>query len=160
MMKAAAILGFAAAMTALAPAPAQADNSSDALVGKWDCDARRGAKLAMKLLLNYSDSKYFIHRANVAAGDRRGRIDASLTIRGRWRIKGDVLAEQLTSAKMTKFSVNGRDVSQTPFGKLASDSVREDIVGPDSLSNMKIKFHGPNKMRLIDGNFKADCRKR
>lgn len=160
MNKFAAALGFAAALAVQAPSPAQAVTPSGALVGKWDCDARRGPGLAMKLLLRYSDSNFFIHRANVAIGDRRGRIDASLTIRGRWRIQGDVLAEQLTRAKMTAFTVNDRDVSGTPFGKLASASVREDIIGPDNLSSMKIQFDGPNRMRLVDGTFKADCSKR
>jgi hypothetical protein len=144
--KFAAALGFAAALAVQAPSPAQAVTPSGALVGKWDCDARRGPGLAMKLLLRYSDSNFFIHRANVAIG--------------RWRIQGDVLAEQLTRAKMTAFTVNDRDVSGTPFGKLASASVREDIIGPDNLSSMKIQFDGPNRMRLVDGTFKADCSKR
>lgn len=156
----AAIFCLAAACTMQAPVAAQAQTSEEALVGKWDCKARRGRGLAMRLLLNYNENKYFIHRANVAAGDRRGRIDASLTISGRWRIKGNVLAERLTNARMTAFTINGKDVSNTSFGRLASESVKNEIVGPDSLSNMKIKFQGPNKMRLVDGTFTANCAKR
>jgi hypothetical protein len=72
------------AAAVIAASAGAADASSRTLVGKWDCIARDGKHLAIAMLLDYRQSGHFYHLANVAAGDRRGRLDASIALRVSW----------------------------------------------------------------------------
>lgn len=134
--------------------------AAQSLVGKWDCNARKGKGLAMRMLLEYRNNDHFYHRANVAVGDRRGRMDASISMRGTWMTVGNELIENVNSGRVTAISVDKRDISKTPFGKQASASLRQQIVDPNNPSRMQFTFTGASKMRLKDGTFRATCTKR
>ena len=68
------------AAAVIATTASAADASSRTMVGI----ARDGKHLAIAMLFDYRQSGHFYHLANVAAGDRRGRLDASIALRVSW----------------------------------------------------------------------------
>ena len=102
------------AAAVLATTASVANASSRTMVGKWDCIARDGKHLAIAMLLDYRQSGHFYHLANVAAGDRRGRLDASIALRGRWFRDHGKLTETIRTSRLRSIAVDGTDISVPP----------------------------------------------
>lgn len=134
--------------------------SAQSLVGKWDCDGRKDRGTAVRSLMDYRATGGFYHLANVASGDRRGRIDAAIVLRGTWQLRGNRLVEQIKTARMRSLDLNGKDIARTPFGRMMAKSLPRQMGAGrlDSVTN--IRFVSPTKFKLTSGQTKATCTKR
>ena len=130
------------------------------LVGKWDCNGRDGKSLAIRMLLDYRQSGNFYHLANVAVGDRRGRLDASIALNGRWFRNHGTLTETISSSRLRSIAADGRDISKTPIGRHMARTLPKSIGGANDTSVTRVKFLSHNKIRLTSGRIKATCTKR
>ena len=144
----------------LATSAGAAEASSRTLVGKWDCNARDGKHLAIRMLLDYRQSGHFYHLANVAVGDRSGRLDASIALRGEWFRNHATLTETLSNARMRSLSADGQDISNTPIGRHMARTLPSQMGGPSDTSVTKVKFLTRNKVRMTSGRMTATCTKR
>jgi len=69
------------------------------MAGKWDCNGRDGKSMAIRTFMDYRPGGTFYHIANVAVGDRRGRVDGSVAVRGTWSRNHGALTETVSSAR-------------------------------------------------------------
>ncbi|MBB3993588.1 hypothetical protein GGR95_001219 [Sulfitobacter undariae] len=136
--------------------------AAQSLVGKWDCSGRAGRGEAIRTLQEYKANGQLYHLANMAVGDRRGRIDASIAMRGRWEIKGNSLRENFSSSRLRSLMADGNDISNTSLGRSMSKSLpmRMRMNGPSNTSLTKIKFVSPREFRIVSGRIKGTCTKR
>jgi hypothetical protein len=134
--------------------------SARSLVGKWDCEARDGPNMAIRMLLDYRQSGQFYHLANVAVGDRSGRMDGSVALNGNWKRNHSTLKETVTGARMRSLKVNGQDISKTPIGRHMAKSLPKDIAGSNPTSVSKVRYLSNTKIQLTSGRTTATCTKR
>ena len=152
MIKALTILTF------LATAGTQV--TAQSLVGKWDCDTRNGPGTAVRTLMDYRANGQFYHHANVASGDRRGRVDASIVMRGSWSLQGSRVVEQIRTARMRSISANGKDISKTPLGRIMAKTLPRKLGVGRRASVTRIKFLSQNKYRINGKKVSGICTKR
>ncbi|MEQ6204123.1 hypothetical protein ABMC88_13825 [Sulfitobacter sp. HNIBRBA2951] len=134
--------------------------SARTLVGKWDCDGRDGANLAIRMLLDYRQSGHFYHLANVAVGDRRGRLDAAVALKGKWFRNHSNLKETVNHARVRTLTANGRDFSKTPYGRQIVRALPKQMKGSNGVSNTKVKFLSSTKVKMSSGRMNVTCTKR
>lgn len=125
--------------------------AAQSIVGKWDCTGREGRGTAIRTLQEYRANGQFYHLANLAIGDRTGRIDASVALRGQWRVKGSYIHENIKTARMRSLSANGKDISRGPIGKRMARDLPHRMTGPKKTSRTKIKFVSPREMHMVSG---------
>ena len=131
--------------------------SARTLVGKWDCNGRDGKKLAIRMLLDYRQSGHFYHLANIAIGDRRGRIDGAVALNGKWFRNHGKLSETVNHARVRSLKVNGRDISKTPIGRHMVRSLPKQMVSNGRADVTNERFVSSNKITLSSGRIKATC---
>ncbi len=131
--------------------------AAQSLVGKWDCQGRDGPGVAIRTLQEYRANGLFFHRANLAIGDTRGRMDASLSLRGSWSLKPNVIVENIRTAKLTKLLQNGKDISQTAIGRRMSRDLPKQLFGPTGTSKTRIKFTAPDRFEIVGGTIRGIC---
>lgn len=134
--------------------------SARSIVGKWDCDGRDGKKLAIRMLLDYRQSGHFYHLANIAVGDRRGRIDGAVALNGKWFRNHGKLSETVNHARVRSLKANGRDISKTPIGRHLSRSLPKRMVAGNRAQVTNVRFLSSNKISLSSGRLTATCTKR
>lgn len=134
--------------------------SARTLVGKWDCDGRDGSNLAIRMLLDYRQSGHFYHLANVAVGDRRGRLDAAVALRGKWFRNHGNLQETVNHARVRTLTANGRDFSKTPYGRQIVRSLPKQMMGGNKVSTTKVSFLSSTKVKMSSGRMHVTCTKR
>jgi hypothetical protein len=130
------------------------------MVGKWDCIPRDGKHLAIAMLLDYRQSGHFYHLANVAEGDRRGRLDASIVLRGCWFRDHGKLTETIRTSRLRSIAVDGTDISNTPFGRQMARTMPRQMGDPSDTSVTQVKFLARNKVQLRSGRMTASCTRR
>lgn len=133
---------------------------AQSLVGKWDCQGREGRGTAIRTLQEYRANGQFYHLANLAIGDRRGRIDASVALRGRWSFDGPYLNETISSARMRSLAADGQDITRTPIGRQMAKTLPKRMMGANNQSRTKIKFVSARKLKMVSGRIKGTCTKR
>ena len=133
---------------------------AQSLVGKWDCTGREGRGTAIRTLQEYRANGQFYHLANLAIGDRRGRLDAAVVLRGKWDIKGNYLNEEIKTARMRSLAINGKDITRTQIGRQMGQTLPKRMTGPNNLSRTKIRFVSAGEMRMVSGRIKGTCTKR
>ncbi|WP_299411759.1 hypothetical protein [uncultured Sulfitobacter sp.] len=134
--------------------------SAQSLVGKWDCEGREGRGTAIRTLQEYRANGSFYHLANMAVGDRRGRIDASVALRGKWTTSGSTLVEDITTVRMRSLQANSKDISRTPIGRQMARTLPQRMAGPKNGSRTKIKFISAREFRMVSGRIRGKCIKR
>ena len=134
--------------------------SARSIVGKWDCEAREGRGMAMRMLLEYRQSGQFYHLANLAIGDRRGRMDGSVAISGKWHRNRSALTETITSARMRSLEVNGQNISKSPIGRHMAKSLPKQMMGSNPTGVSSVRYLSNSKIQLTSGRLKATCTKR
>ncbi|MGC1495928.1 MAG: hypothetical protein WA790_08970 [Sulfitobacter sp.] len=147
-----------AIMAVIAMAGTQA--TAQSLVGKWDCDTRNGPGTAVRTLMDYRENGQFYHHANVASGDRRGRVDAAIVMRGSWSLQGNRVVEKIRTARMRSISANGKDISKTPLGRLIAKTLPRQLGVGKRASVTRIKFLSQNKYRINGKKVTGICTKR
>lgn len=136
------------------------DASARTIVGKWDCDGRDGRNIAIRMLLDYRQSGSFHHLANVAVGDRRGRVDGAIALRGNWSRNHGTLTETVTSARMRALTANGQDISQTPVGRQMARTLPKQMTAGNGTDVINVTFMSSNKIKLSSGRMSVTCTKR
>jgi len=134
--------------------------SARTLVGKWDCNGRDGNNLAIRMLLDYRQSGQFYHLANIAVGDRYGRIDASVGVNGKWFRNHGKLTETVRSGRVRTLYANGQDISKTPIGRQMVRSLPKQLMGNDAVSTTRVKFLTKTKVKMSSGRMHVTCTKR
>jgi len=134
--------------------------AAQSLVGKWDCSGRAGRGEAIRTLQEYKANGQLYHLANMAVGNRNGRLDASIAMRGRWEIKGNSLRESFSSSRLRSLMADGKDISNTSLGRRMAKSLPMRMNGPNNSSLTKIKFLSPREFRIVSGRIKGTCIKR
>jgi len=134
---------------------------ANSLLGKWDCNGREGRGTAIRTLQEYRANGQFYHLANLAMGDRRGRIDASVALRGTWDVDGgNTLVENVKTARMRSLAANGQDISGTAVGRQMAKDLPKRMAGPNKASRTIIRFVSPREFRMVSGRIKGTCTKR
>lgn len=136
------------------------DASARTLVGKWDCQGRDGRNLAIRMLLDYRQSGHFYHLANLAVGDRYGRIDAAVALNGKWFRNHGKLKETLNTARVRTLRANGQDISKTPIGRQMTRSLSTTMTRGNATSITKVRFLSDRKVTMTGGRLTATCTKR
>jgi hypothetical protein len=134
--------------------------AAQSLVGKWDCEGREGRDTAIRTLQEYRANGQFYHLANLAMGDRKGRFDAAVALRGTWSFNGSYLTENVTKARMRSLAISGNDISNTPIGRKMAKSLPKRMAGPNKKSRTKIKMVSATEMRMVSGRIQGTCIKR
>lgn len=134
--------------------------SARSLVGKWDCNGRDGNNLAIRMLLDYRQSGQFYHLANIAVGDRRGRIDASVALNGNWFRNRTKLKETVTRARVRTLDANGKDISKTPIGRQMVRGLPKQMLAGNATSVTDLRYVTENKVKMTSGRLTATCIKR
>ena len=134
--------------------------SARSLAGKWDCQGRDGNNLAIRMLLDYRQSGHFYHLANLAVGDRRGRIDASIALNGNWFRNHGKLKETVRHARVRTLKANNRDISKTPIGRQMVRSLPKQMLAGNATSVTNVRFVTNNKVTMTSGRLTATCIKR
>lgn len=134
--------------------------SAQSLVGKWDCNGREGRGKAIRTLQEYRASGSLYHLANFATGDRKGRLDVSIKLRGKWDLQGDKLTETITSAKLRSLTTDGRDALQTPVGQIMERQLPARMANPNRPSLTTIQFVSPKEFKMVSSRIKGVCIKR
>lgn len=134
--------------------------SARSLVGKWDCNGRDGNNLAIRMLLDYRQSGQFYHLANIAVGDRYGRIDGAIALSGNWFRNHGKVKETVTSARTRSLKVNGQDITKTPVGRQMSRSLPKQMLAGNATSVTDVRFVSNDKVTMTSGRLKATCTKR
>ncbi|WP_298857652.1 hypothetical protein [uncultured Sulfitobacter sp.] len=134
--------------------------SARSLVGKWDCNGRDGKNLAIRMLLDYRQSGQFYHLANIAVGDRRGRIDGSVALNGKWFRNHSKLSETVKHARVRSLTANGQDISKTPVGRHMTRSLPKRMVSGNRPDVTNVRFLSNSKVKLTSGRMTATCTKR
>ena len=134
--------------------------SARSLVGKWDCEGRDGRSTAVRMLLDYRQSGQFYHLANMAIGDRTGRMDASIALNGNWFRDHGTLKETVTGARMRSLQVNRQDISKTPIGRHMARTLPKQVIGSNATSVTKIRYLSNTKIQMTSGRITATCTKR
>lgn len=134
--------------------------AAQSLVGKWDCSGREGRGTAIRTLQEYRANGQFYHLANLAMGDRNGRLDAAVALRGTWKMEGDWLVENVKVARMRSLGANGQDITNTAIGKQMAKTMPKRMAGPTKVSRTKIKMVSPTQLRMVSGRIRGGCTKR
>jgi len=134
--------------------------AAQSLVGKWDCTGREGRGTAIRTLQEYRSNGQFYHLANLAMGDKRGRLDAAIALRGTWKMKNNTIVEKITTARMRSLSLDKQDITNTKIGRSMAKSLPRRMTGPNKLSRTKIKFTSPRDMIIVSGRIRGSCTKR
>lgn len=134
--------------------------AAQSLVGKWDCNGREGRGTAIRTLQEYRANGSLYHLANFATGDRKGRLDASVRLRGKWRLQGNRLIETISSAGMRSLSANGQDISDTLVGRIMARDLPKRMANTDRPSRTTIKFISSQEFHMVSGRIKGVCTKR
>ena len=133
--------------------------SAQSLVGKWDCEGRDGNSRAIRTLQEYKANGIFYHLANLAMGDRTGRMDVSLSMRGKWERSSDHIVEIFSSVKLRSITRDGQDLSKTPQGRELRRDLPGNIFGPSRRTRTHIAFTGPNRFE-VKGRMSGFCQRR
>jgi hypothetical protein len=133
--------------------------AAQSLAGQWDCNGRDGPGSAIRTLQEYRATGQLYHLANMAIGDRTRRMDASLVLRGSWRLEGGVITETFRTGRLRSLQENGRDIRQTPIGRRLSRDIPKRIFGPDQSTRTRITFVSADKF-LVSGRMKGACVRR
>ena len=134
--------------------------SARSLVGKWDCNGRDGKNLAIRMLLDYRQSSQFYHLANIAMGDRRGRIDGSFALNGKWFRNHGKLSETVNHARVRSVKANGQDISKTPIGRHITRTTPKRMLSGSRPDITNVRFISNNKVTMTSGRMTATCTKR
>jgi hypothetical protein len=134
--------------------------SAQSIVGKWDCDTRSGPGTAIRTLMEYRANGLFYHLANVATGDRKGRLDAALAMRGSWELQGDRMIETIKSARVRSVTSNGTDITKTPLGRRMAKALPSQLGVGRRDSVTRIKFITQDKYQINGRKVSGTCMKR
>lgn len=134
--------------------------SARSLVGKWDCEGRDGRNLAIRMLLDYRQSGQFHHLANIAVGDRLGRIDGALALNGSWFRDHRKLSENVNHARARSLKANGHDISKTPIGRRMARTLPKQMVSGNRADVTDVPFLSDSKITLTSDQIQATCTKR
>ena len=110
--------------------------------------------------MHYRANGQFNHLANVAVGDRRGRIDAAIALRGSWKVQGENVIETIKNARARSIKVNGQDISSTPLGRQMAKSLPAQLGAGKRDSVTRITFLSPSKYRINGRKVTGTCVKR
>ncbi|MEP1766260.1 MAG: hypothetical protein ABJJ53_06405 [Sulfitobacter sp.] len=130
------------------------------LVGQWDCNGRQGRGTAIRTLQEYRSNGHFYHLANLAIGDKRGRLDSAVALRGSWKMENGTIIEKVQTARMRSLSMNNQDISKSALGRRMAKSLPRRMTGPNKLSRTKVQFVSAREMKIVSGRIRGSCTKR